>query len=192
MDANILRHPAIALKIAEVLLLIIILALYFSQLNVADVNFMTSVFVGSFLNAIVLLTVRLLGYNQIQSTPLELIQNCYYLLAIFISAILLFTHTTGAWIAAGVFSLFLVIVFIAQVYFCYWGLVGRPVSFPPESFPPVPPQAGNLQQQQQQQQQAPPQNFPTEAYPPPPTYLNNQMQNVDLGNPFDEGHLQQI
>ncbi|XP_068231609.1 uncharacterized protein [Palaemon carinicauda] len=128
MDANILRHPAIALKIAEVLLLIIILALYFSQLNVADVNFMTSVFVGSFLNAIVLLTVRLLGYNQIQSTPLELILYVFYVVCFLVSSILLFTGIFSSWKAAGVFCLLVTLVYGVEWYYAFIALNGHPPS----------------------------------------------------------------
>ncbi|XP_064100379.1 uncharacterized protein LOC135211145 isoform X2 [Macrobrachium nipponense] len=186
MDVNNLRHPSAFLKVIEIFLLIIILALYFSQLGDPGRNFVTSVVVGCFLNASVLLTLRFMGYNQIQNTPLELMFYSYYLLGTFISSILLFTSSNGPCIAAGVFGLLLVVVFAAELYAAYNGLVGTPVSFPPETFPPVPPQAGH------QQQPPPPQNFPTEAYPPPPTYLNNQMQNVDLGNPFEESHLQQL
>lgn len=186
MDVNNLRHPSAFLKVVEIVILIIIMALYFSQFSVAWMNYATSVFVGCFLNALVLLVLRLLGYNQIQNTPLELIFYSYYLLGTFISSILLFTESPqGPWIAAGVFGLLLVFVFAAELYVSYSGLTGTPISFPPETFPSVPPQAGH-------QQQPPPQNFPTEAYPPPPTYLNSQMQNVDLGNPFEESHLQQL
>ncbi|XP_066943432.1 uncharacterized protein [Macrobrachium rosenbergii] len=126
MDVNNLRHPSAFLKVVEIVILIIIMALYFSQFSVAWMNYATSVFVGCFLNALVLLVLRLLGYNQIQNTPLELMFYVYYVVSLFISAILLFSTGNGPFIAAGFFCLFIMLVYFADWYYAFIGLNGHP------------------------------------------------------------------
>ncbi|XP_064100375.1 uncharacterized protein LOC135211145 isoform X1 [Macrobrachium nipponense] len=129
MDVNNLRHPSAFLKVIEIFLLIIILALYFSQLGDPGRNFVTSVVVGCFLNASVLLTLRFMGYNQIQNTPLELIFYVYYVVSLFISAILLFCTGNGPFVAAGFFCLFIMVVYCADWYYAFIALNGHPPQF---------------------------------------------------------------
>ncbi|KAK7069920.1 hypothetical protein SK128_001628 [Halocaridina rubra] len=183
MDVNNLRHPSAILKMVEILLLIVTMALFFSRIRGWSL-FVASVIIGCFLNAIVFLINIFMGYDQHQKTPLELILYSYYTLSLFISGILQFTGHFGIWIASGVFCLVLSVIYGMEIYLSYMNLVGRPVaSFPVMSQAPQPPAAAPSQSSV----------FPADPYPPPPTYPNNPpMQQVDLGNPFDERQLQQL
>lgn len=128
MELNNIRSPSAILKMIEIMLLIIIMACFFSQFYGWGL-FVSSVFVGCFLQAIVFLANLLMGYDQIQKTPLELMFYSYSVITLFASAICLFTTGWGPWIAAGVFSLMLSGVYCGDLYFAFVNLTGGPPSF---------------------------------------------------------------
>ncbi|XP_069194462.1 uncharacterized protein [Procambarus clarkii] len=136
VDINSLRQPTILLKVVEIVLLIIIIATFFSLLKGWGL-YACSIILGSFINTIALLAVYLMGYTEIQRTPLEAALYAYYGLGLFISSILLMSTSSPAWIASGVFCLFLTVVYGLDAYFSIVGMRSRPVPFLPNITPPV-------------------------------------------------------
>ncbi|KAK3852873.1 hypothetical protein Pcinc_040558 [Petrolisthes cinctipes] len=172
VDRSYFRSPSAICKMVEITLLVIVMSTFFSEagcrifpaakMRSGAALFISSTIVPCFLNAILLPATHIMGYTQLQETPLELMLYSYYTLATFSSSIVLMAARNSTFIASGVFCLFLSLVYVAEVYFAYMRLTSRPVSFPPTFQEPNPAE------------------YPTNTGPPtyptntaPPTYPTN-------------------
>ncbi|KAG0727178.1 hypothetical protein GWK47_035209 [Chionoecetes opilio] len=135
-----IREPAALIKLPEIVLLLIAL-ITFCVHNNGSLAYVLSVLLPSLLNALLFLTVQLLGYDQLRETPVELVLYSYNILAFFISAILLMSRHDPTLIASGVFCLLLVIIYCMEVYLAYTSLSYRP------SLPSAPSASPSAEQQ---------------------------------------------
>ncbi|KAG7158598.1 hypothetical protein Hamer_G011247 [Homarus americanus] len=129
VDANTFRHPTVFLKLVEIMLLIIAMATFFSVIGGWGM-YVASIILGCFINALIILGLYLMGYTQIQQTPLESTLYLYYGVGMFVSSILLMSTQFSTLVASGVFCLFLTLVYALDFYFSFMGMRGRPLSFP--------------------------------------------------------------
>ncbi|XP_045132814.1 uncharacterized protein LOC123517052 [Portunus trituberculatus] len=125
-NPDIIKEPAVAIKIPEIFLLIIAIITFFAN-NDGSPAYVASVLVPSLINAIVFLTVYVLGYTQLKYTPVELALYSYNVIGLFISSILLLVRSyPGNLVASGIICLFLAGIYCAEIFFSYTALVNRP------------------------------------------------------------------
>lgn len=135
------RQPAVLIKVPEIILLLVAVITYSAGAN-GEPAYVASVLLPCLLNALVFMTNYALGYSQLKHTPVELALYTYYVIGIFISAILLLSRNSGSLIASGVFCIILTLFYCLEVYFSYTGLVNR-VPLPPNTQEPDATQGNN-------------------------------------------------
>ncbi|KAL7648439.1 UNVERIFIED_CONTAM: hypothetical protein RMT77_000345 [Armadillidium vulgare] len=142
LSIDFLKTPSGILKIANFVLLIITIAVFYSD-NQDWKQFVGTTLVSAFVYIIFLTLTYILGGMEIQKTFYEITMNIYFSIIFFSSAIVSWINGVGGiYVTTGIFCLFCFILFSVDIYFALgnagvFGISSRQTQqTPPTHVPP--------------------------------------------------------